>query len=93
MITMVLLYHCILPPRATSVVNQWWGEEHVMVGWQEEARLEDRGGGQECGVRLEVWWLVFVPPPGLPSPSIEAAWKTMADGRLLLLPYCLRAMH
>ena len=43
---MVLLYHCILPPRATSVVNQWWGEEHMMVGWQEEARLEERGGGR-----------------------------------------------
>ena len=43
---MVLLYNCILPPRATSVVNQWWGEEHVMVGWQEEARLEERGGGR-----------------------------------------------
>ena len=43
-IIMVLLYHCILPPRATSVVNQWWGKEHKMVGWQEEARLEERGG-------------------------------------------------
>ena len=45
-IIMVLLYHCILPPRATSVVNQWWGKEHMMVGWQEEARLEERGGGR-----------------------------------------------
>ena len=53
---MVLLYHCILPPRATSVVNQWWGEEHVMVGWQEEARLEERGGGR--GVWAEAGSLV-----------------------------------
>ena len=47
---------------------------------------------EECGVRLEVWWLVFVPGPELSSASIEA-WKTMVDGRLLLLPYYLRAMH
>ena len=39
---------------------------------------------EECGVRLEVWWLVFVTAPGLSSPSTEAC-KIMADGRLLLL--------
>ena len=55
-IIMVLLYHCILPPRATSVVNQWWGKEHMMVGWQEEARLEERGGGR--GVWAEAGSLV-----------------------------------
>ena len=38
------------------MVNQWWGKEHKMVGWQEEARLEERGGGR--GVWAEAGSLV-----------------------------------
>ena len=63
------------------------------MGGKRKLGLKKEEEDEECGLRLEVWWLLFVPGPELSSASIEAAWKTRADGRLLLLPYYLRAMH
>ena len=62
------------------------------MGGKRKPGLKKEEEDEDCGVRLEVWWLVLVPPPGLASPPTEA-WKARVDGRLLLLLYCLRAMH